>query len=93
MIEKAELVISVFHEASLRSLELWTAGPREQAIERATLVLYSQVNADAQSSRRPAEIVRQYDLGISSRVKDLRSGKSTTRVDRILKGYLETLQA
>ena len=92
LVQKADLAVSLFHETSLRSLELWTTGPREQAVERALLVLRSQVEfAATQPGDRRSDIIRHYDLGISSRVKDVRSGKSTTRVDRVLKGHLEAL--
>jgi ATP-dependent Clp protease ATP-binding subunit ClpC len=89
LLPKADTTITLFHETSLRSLELWTAGPRDAAIERGLLVLRSQIeSASAESSRCPTEIIRHYDLGLSARVRDIRSGKSTTRVDRVLKGDL-----
>jgi len=56
------------------------------------LILYTQVNAGT-SSERISAIIRHYDLGLASRVRDVRSGKSTTRVDRVLKGHLEMLAA
>jgi len=56
------------------------------------LILHTQITA-AGSGDRNNMIIRHYDLGLSSRVKDTRSGKSTTRVDKILKGHLEVLSA
>jgi hypothetical protein len=92
LVAKADLAVSLFHEASLRSLDLWTTGPREQAIERSLTILRAQVDsATAPTAQRGTEIIRHYDLGIPARVKDVRSGKSTTRVDRILKGHLDVL--
>ncbi|HWQ91139.1 MAG TPA: AAA family ATPase, partial [Clostridia bacterium] len=89
LLTKADLKVTVFHEASLRSIELWTRGPREQALDRLLLLLHVQIAAGT-TPARPG-IVRHYDLGISPRVKDARTGRSTHRIDRVLKGYLDTL--
>lgn len=35
-------------------------------------------------------IVRQYELGLKPRIRDARSGRSTSKVGRIIKGYLDT---
>jgi hypothetical protein len=93
LLDKATLNISVFHEPSLRSLELWMAGSKEHALERALVILHAQVsrpNSDEQNDA--AKIIRHYDLGLAPRVKDLRSGRTTTQVDRVLKGRLEALR-
>ncbi len=92
LLERAELSVSLFHEPSLRSLELWTRGPKTQALENALLILYAVLReAPAVAPAESALVVRHYDLGISPRVKDTRSGRTTTRIDRVFKGYLDTL--
>jgi ATP-dependent Clp protease ATP-binding subunit ClpA len=92
LLEKAELRLSLFHEPSLRSLELWAPGPKAQALENALLILHTLLREASAGEPAPgALVVRHYDLGISPRVKDTRSGRTTTRVDRVFKGYLDAL--
>jgi len=92
LLAKPELSLSLFHEPSLRSLQLWAAGPKSQALENALLILHTLITGTAVSDTAAnALVVRHYDLGISPRVKDTRSGRSTTRVDRVFKGYLDAL--
>jgi len=74
-------------------LELWMAGSKEPAMEKALSILHAQVsfpNSDEQNDA--VKIIRHYDLGLSPRIKDLRSGRTTTQVDRVLKGRLEALR-
>jgi len=92
VLPKAEWMVSLFHEPTLRSLEVWMAGPREQAQDRAILILHTQITAGG-SADRVNLIIRHYDLGLAARVKDARSGRSTTRVDKVFKGHLEVLSA
>lgn len=87
---KADLAVSIFDDQSVRSVEFWTSGPKTEAIEKALTVLH----AVAKGPDNPAasvEVVRYYDVGLSPRVKDARSGRSTTRVDQVLKGDLTSL--
>jgi hypothetical protein len=90
--EKADLAISLFHKPSLRSLEVWTSGPREAALEKAHRILFTQVAVQGgpQEAER-AQVIRIYDLGLGSRIKDLRSGRTTARLAQVFKGHLEML--
>jgi hypothetical protein len=36
-------------------------------------------------------LVRRYDLGINARIRDMRTGRTTTRVSQAFKGDMETL--
>jgi hypothetical protein len=85
---KAELAVKVFHETSLRSIEVWAARPRDVAVARALSVLSACV-AGSESSENDG-MVREYDLGIGPRVKDIRTGRVTTRVNDVLKGNVDT---
>jgi peptide chain release factor-like protein len=88
----ADLAVSLFHEPSLRSLEVWTTGSHKQALERALVILHAQASNGADNADgRSVAIIRHYGLGISPRVRDARTGRSTTRVDRVLKGHLDSL--
>jgi hypothetical protein len=89
---KADTLVSLFHEPRLRSLNLWTSGPRPEALERALLILHGQLAVETKAAGvRPDAIIRHYELGLSPRIKDARTGRSTTHVERVLKGHLEAL--
>lgn len=78
----------LFHEPSLRSLEAWTTGPRAEALERLLYLSYLQVQA-ADPPPPPAALVRAYQFGAGARVRDIRTGRSTTRLKDVLRGRLE----
>ena len=85
---KANLALTLFHEPSVRSIELWTAGPQEDALERALSILH----ADLQPRPDGADgsgIIRQYDVGMGAKVKDHRTGRTTTRVKQVFNGDLD----
>jgi ATP-dependent Clp protease ATP-binding subunit ClpC len=84
---KADLALSLFDEQAVRSVEFWTSGPKNEALERALIVLQACATPDPKSVSHDA-IIRHYDVGLSPRVKDTRSGRTTTRVDRVMKGEL-----
>lgn len=89
---KADAWVALFHETGLRSLNLWTAGSRKEVLDRALMILHAQLTGEsARAGLRPDAITRHYDLGLSPRIKDVRSGRSTTQVERILKGHLDSL--
>jgi ATP-dependent Clp protease ATP-binding subunit ClpC len=88
LIAKADVAVSLFHQASLRSLTVWMRGPRDAAIERAYTVLWAETSAADGREEQPG-IVRYYDLGEGARVRDVRSGRVTSRVDHVLRGRLD----
>lgn len=93
LLNKANLIVSLFHEPGLRSMELWMTGPKEAAIERALAILFAQVvRQGVEEQADGSRIVRHYDLGRSPRIKDMRSGRTTTQVERVLKGRVEILR-
>jgi len=85
---KATLAVSLFHEPSVRSIELWTSGPQEEAVDRGLSILQVQTEALGVENNG---IVRQYDVGLSPKVKDNRTGRTTTRVKQVFKGDLASL--
>jgi ATP-dependent Clp protease ATP-binding subunit ClpC len=85
-----ELAVTLFHEPSLRSVEFWTTGPREAAIARGGLILNAQLEGNP-SVALSDRLVRQYDLGIGPKIKDARTGRTTTRVKQVLRGDVEPL--
>lgn len=86
---KAEFDVSLFDEESLHSVEIWTPGPKADALERALTILNAQ-SREAPKASAPDSIIRHYDVGISPKVRDTRTGRSTTRIDRVMKGDLDS---
>jgi ATP-dependent Clp protease ATP-binding subunit ClpA len=87
---RADLAVTVFHQSSLRSLEFWTSGPKDDAETRGAIVLKAILDR-GDEGKNAMEMVRQYDLGLSPRIKDVRTGQITSRVAQVLKGDVETL--
>ncbi len=81
--------ITAFHPDPVRSLEVMSAGPRAVAMEQGWRLLQ---DATAQVGVSPAELVRQYRLGIGSQIRDLKTGLSTPRIGQVLKGQLELVR-
>ena len=86
---KASLALTLFHEPSVRSIEFWTSGPQPDAMERGFSILYATVQGSLVNNGADT-IVRQYDLGIAAKVKDQRTGRTTTRVKQVFKGDLSS---
>lgn len=89
LITKAGWSVRVFHPGTVRSVEAWLCGSREEALNHALELLSAQVRAAEQGRASSSEVVRRYDLGIGSQIKDLRSGKSTTRLAQFFAGRVE----
>lgn len=93
LLEKAAWEVSVFDGHSLRSLDAWYSGTRAQALESAACLLWTQVKGADGQPKAPPAVIRRYELGIGSHVRDLRTGRSTTRLSQVFRGRLESLLA
>jgi ATP-dependent Clp protease ATP-binding subunit ClpC len=92
LIEKARWRVTAFHEPSVRSLDVWCAGSRDAALQTTLNVLHARVEDSADGKVDAAAVpIRRYDLGIGSRIKDLRTGRSTGKVKQFFQGHLEML--
>jgi hypothetical protein len=89
LLEKADLVVSLFHESSLRSLEVWACGPKRAALEKAQNVLHALIQTADRAEVSRVDTVRRYELGTGSKIKDFRTGKTTTLVEQVFKGRLD----
>jgi hypothetical protein len=78
--------ITGFHEPSIRALELDFVGTKSAALDRATRFFHAQV---AQPVGTTDAVIRRYDIGIGSRIKYLRSGRSTTRLAQFFRGQVD----
>lgn len=79
--------ITGFHEASIRSLSLDFPGPRTEALERAARYFHALVESKPGSP--PDGLIRRYDIGIGSRIKDLRTGRTTSRLAQFFRGRID----
>jgi hypothetical protein len=73
------------------SVRGWTDGTRAQAVERLRPLLRARVDAAraaADAGGRPP-VVRRYGLGPQPLVRDVRTGRSTGRVEQVLDGQLD----
>lgn len=86
-LKKPDFEVSLFHEPSLRSFQGLLAGEKEEAIATAQLILNSMI--EDQESSRIEYIVRYYDFGSGAKIKDARTGKTTGKIDQVLKGNLD----
>jgi len=89
LIEEANWRVEVFHEPSVLPLEAWFSGDQKAATGSAVRLIHSQVTENAGAERASAGLVRRYDLGIGSRIKDLRTGRTTTRLAQFFRGQIE----
>jgi protein subunit release factor A len=84
--------VRLFHAPSLTSVRGWMDGTRTEAIARLRPLLLARLEAarqraDQTTSRPP--VVRRYTLGPTTLVRDLRSGRTTGRLDQVLEGQLD----
>lgn len=86
-LKKADFEVSLFHEPSLRSFQAVLSGEKDDALSKAHLILNALV--EDQDSAGIDYIVRNYDFGSGGKVKDARSGKTTGKIDQVLKGNLD----
>jgi ATP-dependent Clp protease ATP-binding subunit ClpC len=95
LLVRPKLEVHLRHEPTLTTLRAWTDRPRSEAVERLKLLLRARVaaaeSATATEGRSP--IVRRYSLGPAPLVRDVRSGRSTGRVDQVLDGNLDLFLA
>ena len=91
LVENAAWHVRLFHPPSVRSLETCTGGHRAEALARALQILHAQVSAV--HAGPVTEIIRNYALGIGSRIRDNRTGRTTSRLTQFFKGHLELLRA
>jgi ATP-dependent Clp protease ATP-binding subunit ClpA len=100
LVEGAGWVVEVFDADTVRSLVARYPGARKAAIEAATALLWSLVGGPGRAGEggavgdEPAgvpELIRLYELGQGACIRDLRTGRSTTRVAHVFRGQLDLL--
>ena len=81
----------MFHQPSAISLRASTAGDQDEALQMLHLLLRAKVEAAAKERNPSSEtpIVRRYTLGHYTKVKDVRTGRATSKLEHVLKGHLD----
>jgi ATP-dependent Clp protease ATP-binding subunit ClpC len=92
LVARPRFAVQLLHVPSMVSVRGWTDGTKAEAVERLRLVLRARVeaarNAQAETASRPT-VVRRYGLGPAPLVRDVRTGRSTGRVEQVLEGQLD----
>ena len=86
------LLHCLFHPKTLVSVRAWVPGPRDEAVARVMLLLRVRAETPARvvtASSEAPPVIRRYELGQNHGVKDLRTGKHTPHVERVLRGQLD----
>jgi ATP-dependent Clp protease ATP-binding subunit ClpC len=84
--------VRLFHVPSMTAVRAWTDGTKAEAVDKVKVLLRARLDATAaHEGERPQRppVVRRYTLGPTTLVRDLRSGRSTGRLDQVLEGHLE----
>lgn len=88
LLERVSWQVTAFHEASIRSLDLRFPGEKNEALANAARFFHAQVSRPAATPNADT-LIRRYDIGIGSRIKDLRTGRTTTRLAQFFRGQVE----
>jgi ATP-dependent Clp protease ATP-binding subunit ClpC len=92
LVVRPRFEVRLLHVASMISVHGWTDGTKAQAMERLRPLLRARVEAArqgaAEAGGRPP-VVRRYGLGPAPLVRDVRTGRSTGRVEAVLEGQLD----
>jgi protein subunit release factor A len=94
--------ITLLHLPTMVTMHVWSESRTDATLERLSAYLRARVDAGARAATRgdaPPEsmpipaalvaVVRRYALGPTPFVRDLRTGKKTAKVQRVLEGRIE----
>lgn len=87
LIPNPEIEVELFHEPSKVGVRGRCAAPKDAAIEQLRLLLRARV--EARHGGDASRLVRRYVLGAAPRVRDIRTGIRTGRLDRVLDGRID----
>lgn len=91
LIARPRQEVRLLHSPTLVSVRGWSDGSRAEAAAALGVLLRARVAAvrtAADSGQRPP-IIRRYALGPSPLVRDVRSGRSTARLEQVFQGQLD----
>ena len=88
LLERVSWQVTAFNEPSIRSIDLRFPGEKNEALANAARFFHAQVSRPAATPNADT-LIRRYDIGIGSRIKDLRTGRTTTRLAQFFRGQVE----
>jgi peptide chain release factor 2 len=89
LMARPRLEVTLRHEASLVTLRAWSGHPKAEAVKRLRALLQARLTAAEAASEGRPPVVRRYCLGPAPLVRDVRSGKSSGRIELIFDGELD----
>jgi len=89
LLAKPRFEVQMLHVPSMTAVRAWTDGPKAEAGERLRPLLAARVEATRIESSEQPSFVRRYVLGPAPLVRDVRSRRSTGRLDRVLQGHID----
>jgi ATP-dependent Clp protease ATP-binding subunit ClpC len=93
LLARPRLEVRLRHEPSMITLRAWTDRPRAEAVQRLRPLLRARVAAAMAAEEGRQSVVRRYALGPAPLVRDVRSGRSTGRLEQVLDGQLDMFLA
>jgi ATP-dependent Clp protease ATP-binding subunit ClpC len=94
LMTRPRLEVQLRHRPSLLTLRAWSDRSRAEAVDWLRPLLWARLAAgDAAASEGGPAVVRRYALGAAPLVRDVRSGRSTGRIDQVLDGNLDVFLA
>jgi peptide chain release factor 2 len=96
LLVKPRYEVHLLHVPSMIAVRGWTDGTKAEAATRLRPLLRARVEAAKAaltSDGNQPPVVRRYTLGPAPRVRDLRTGRTTGRLDQVLEGQLDVFLA
>jgi peptide chain release factor 2 len=91
LLARPRFEVQLLHLPTMTAVHAWTDGPRAEAVERLRPLLLARVEAARRggAASDPRAFVRRYVLGPAPLVRDLRTRRSTGRLDRVWQGHID----
>jgi protein subunit release factor A len=89
LLARPRFEVELFHRPTMVSVRAWADGGKAEAVKRLQPLLRARIDAAAEPSAGRPPVVRRYTLGPATLVRDLRSGRTTGRLDQVLEGHLD----
>jgi ATP-dependent Clp protease ATP-binding subunit ClpC len=83
--------VHLVHVPTMLAIHAWMQGDRQQVSERGLSLLRSKVESRREAAPDEGALVRRYTLGPVERVRDLKTGRASPRLDLVLAGDLSPL--
>jgi ATP-dependent Clp protease ATP-binding subunit ClpC len=89
LLARPRFEVEMFHRPTMVSVRAWADGGKAEAVKRLQPLLRARIDAAAEPAPGRPPVVRRYTLGPTTLVRDLRSGRTTGRLDQVLAGHLD----